>query len=291
MTSTSVPVLLDTDIGTNVDDALCLAYLLRQARCELLGVTTVGRKSGRRAELVRAVLAAFGRGDIPVHAGYAKPLGPAVMRTEPWLAEVLPEQVDPPVADPDAAADFMARTIAARPGAITLITIGPLTNAVRLFERHPEAARQLRGVVSMCGAYGEVGGLDPEAAARLFEAEAPGHHVLGADITARVALPAGELRARLDGHVPQIIIDLHDAWAREKAEVRVHDPMTAAFLFVPELYVFERARCTVITGPVDRLGETRADRFADPAPHALLTGVNGDALLEHLVAQITEASR
>jgi len=34
-------VLLDTDIGSDIDDALALAYLLKQERCELVGVTTV----------------------------------------------------------------------------------------------------------------------------------------------------------------------------------------------------------------------------------------------------------
>ncbi len=34
-------IILDTDIGTDIDDALCLAYLLAQPRCDLLGITTV----------------------------------------------------------------------------------------------------------------------------------------------------------------------------------------------------------------------------------------------------------
>jgi purine nucleosidase len=35
-------ILLDTNIGGNIDDALVFAYLLKQPRCELLGITTVG---------------------------------------------------------------------------------------------------------------------------------------------------------------------------------------------------------------------------------------------------------
>lgn len=34
-------ILLDTDIGGDIDDAVCLAYLLREPQCALLGVTTV----------------------------------------------------------------------------------------------------------------------------------------------------------------------------------------------------------------------------------------------------------
>ena len=36
-----IKILLDTDIGGDIDDAMCLAYLLREPRCRLLGVTTV----------------------------------------------------------------------------------------------------------------------------------------------------------------------------------------------------------------------------------------------------------
>ena len=34
-------ILLDTDIGGDIDDAICLAYLLKEPQCELVGITTV----------------------------------------------------------------------------------------------------------------------------------------------------------------------------------------------------------------------------------------------------------
>ncbi len=37
----AIKLLLDTDIGGDIDDALCLAYLLAQPACELLGITTL----------------------------------------------------------------------------------------------------------------------------------------------------------------------------------------------------------------------------------------------------------
>ena len=48
-----IPVLLDTDIGSDIDDAVALAYLLRQPACELLGITTVSGEPERRASLSR----------------------------------------------------------------------------------------------------------------------------------------------------------------------------------------------------------------------------------------------
>lgn len=62
------PVILDTDIGSDIDDALCLAYLLRQPRCEFVGITTVTGEAQQRAMLADAVCRAAGREDIPITA-------------------------------------------------------------------------------------------------------------------------------------------------------------------------------------------------------------------------------
>ena len=44
-------VLLDTDIGSDIDDAVCLAYLLANPACELLGITTVTGDTVKRASM------------------------------------------------------------------------------------------------------------------------------------------------------------------------------------------------------------------------------------------------
>ena len=67
-------VLLDTDIGSDIDDSAALAYLLAQEKCDLLGVTTVSGEPVRRAQMVSALLRAAGRSDIPVYPGAALPM-------------------------------------------------------------------------------------------------------------------------------------------------------------------------------------------------------------------------
>src|SRR6266478_6152284 len=69
-------VLLDTDIGDDIDDALALALVLRSPEIELLGVTTVFGDTRKRAHLAAHVLQTFGREDIPVAAGLDVPLQP-----------------------------------------------------------------------------------------------------------------------------------------------------------------------------------------------------------------------
>lgn len=40
-------ILFDTDIGRDIDDAICLAYLLNEPECELIGITTVCGDTGK----------------------------------------------------------------------------------------------------------------------------------------------------------------------------------------------------------------------------------------------------
>src|SRR5258706_8327664 len=61
-------ILLDTDIGTDVDDAVCLAYLLSRPDCELLGITTVMGEADKRASLASVLCRAAGK-DIPIYPG------------------------------------------------------------------------------------------------------------------------------------------------------------------------------------------------------------------------------
>jgi inosine-uridine nucleoside N-ribohydrolase len=66
-------ILLDTDIGSDIDDAVALAYLLCKPQCDLLGITTVSGEPGRRAMMASAQCKLAGR-EIPIFPGTAEPL-------------------------------------------------------------------------------------------------------------------------------------------------------------------------------------------------------------------------
>ena len=83
-------ILLDTDIGSDIDDAVCLAYLLRQPRCELIGITTVSGRPRERAALADAVCRAAGRTDIPIHAGCSEGILRGTVQPECPQASILP---------------------------------------------------------------------------------------------------------------------------------------------------------------------------------------------------------
>ena len=61
-------ILLDTDIGTDIDDAIVMSYLLKQKKCEIVGITVTGGETEKRAALASVMCHAAGKPDIPINA-------------------------------------------------------------------------------------------------------------------------------------------------------------------------------------------------------------------------------
>src|SRR5207249_10544114 len=152
---TTVPVLLDTDIGSDIDDGIALAYLLAEPRCELRGVTTVSGQPCLRAALADALCRAAGITDVPIHPGAEQGIVGDTPQPEVPQAVVLERFDHRPSNDFEAstAVTFLRDAILASPGEITLLTIGPLTNAGLLFATYPDVVAVLRALVVMGGAY------------------------------------------------------------------------------------------------------------------------------------------
>src|ERR1700684_4246319 len=69
-----IPVIFDTDIGDDIDDALALALALQSPELDVKGITTVFGDTQRRGQLARYLLKVFGREDIPVAVGIGNPI-------------------------------------------------------------------------------------------------------------------------------------------------------------------------------------------------------------------------
>src|SRR5688572_28764132 len=111
-------VLLDTDIGSDIDDAVCLAYLLAQPDCELLGITTVSGEPIQRAMIASAVCTLAGQ-QIPIYPGAADPLLVPQRQTRAQQASALgrwPHELEFPRGQ---AIEFLRQTIRAHPGEVT----------------------------------------------------------------------------------------------------------------------------------------------------------------------------
>jgi purine nucleosidase len=140
-------VILDTDIGDDIDDAFALALVLHSPELRLLGITTAYGDTELRARLLDRYLAAVGRADIPVAAGVAT--AHSNVFTQAAYARQAPDS-NQGKARPDAV-DFLLGQIRAHPGQITLIAIGPLFNVQAAIGRDPAMFRKLKRVVIMGG--------------------------------------------------------------------------------------------------------------------------------------------
>ena len=299
MTQT-IPILLDTDIGSDIDDALALAYLLRQPRCDLVGISTVSGEPAQRAALADAVCRAGGRGDIPIHAGTAAPLLTAQQQPKAPQAAALesgqwPHRNSGQFAA-NTAVEFLRQSIHARPGEITLLAIGPLTNIALLFALDPEAPRLLKNMVLMGGWFFDRPQpewnirCDPHAAAMVFAAPVPRLTAVGIDVTTQCRMPAAECRRRFAaaGGPLAPVAAFAEAWFQNRPDITFHDPLAAALIFEPSLCTTEARQISVDLTSLLRPGQTYLD-WSDwhtsgdtpPHPHQVAVSVNAPAFFEH----------
>ena len=141
-----VPVIFDTDIGTDIDDAYALAVLIHRPEIELLGVTTVSSDAVARARLAAKLLSRAGSpwASIPVYAGASTAI--QYQAQVEWAAGFAS-----PALHDSGGVDFMRREIDARPGEITIIAVGELTNVAALLESEPGIGRKIRAISLMGG--------------------------------------------------------------------------------------------------------------------------------------------
>lgn len=198
MTAT-VPLLIDCDTG--IDDALALLLACASPEADIRAVTCVAGNVDARQVAVntRAVLELAGHDDIEVALGREVPLLRALQTTPEThggqgLGDARLPEPRRPVSDRHAA-DLIIAEATARPGELTLLTLGPMTNLAVAVLREPRLPRLLRRLVLMGGAYGAAGNttpvaewnvaVDPEAMAVVLRAwAADGPMAWGADAPA-----------------------------------------------------------------------------------------------------------
>jgi len=152
--SVKAKVILDTDIGDDVDDAFAVALALSSPELEIVGITTAWGDTHLRAQLVGRVRAETAHAAIPVAEGV-----PTASKTA--FTQARWAQGGPAPATHLAAVDFLLRQVKEHPGEITLIAIGPLTNIGAAIDQDAATFRQLKRVVLMGGSirrrYGDLG--------------------------------------------------------------------------------------------------------------------------------------
>ncbi len=287
----TVKLLLDTDIGTDIDDAVCLTYLLKQPRCELMGITTVGGEADKRAMLASAICREAGRDDVPIHVGTAKPLIVPTHSPRAEQAEALqnwPHREDFQLCT---AVEFLREVIHDNPGEITLLAIGPMTNLGLLFATDPQIPSLLQRLVLMCGVFTtQIPNLpyrewnawgDPHATAITYAAPVRSHLSIGLDVTMQCFLSTEEVHQRFTTPPLNVVLDMARVWFRRADRITFHDPLAAAVLFEPKLCTYERGQVEVELLSPPLLGMTRWRMDTQEKPHDIAVGVNPSRFFEH----------
>jgi purine nucleosidase len=243
-------VILDTDIGTDVDDAYALAFLVNSPEVEIEAVTTVWADAGLRGRVARKLLNLLGRSDIPVAVGESLPLNrerPAFLMGHEGNG-VFGRDEDLPVGDVPAGA-IIESLLRKYPHEITILVIGPQPNLGKLLSEKPELAGLIKEFVVMGGLpfYGpeemERFGerpvdynlvTDPEAARIVFGSGVP-ITMVGLNVTmpTRIGRSQIELVRKHGSPATDLLHAMTAEWLRVIArdETSMHDPLavTAAF--------------------------------------------------------------
>jgi len=231
-------VIIDTDIGDDIDDAFAVGLVLQSLEFKILGITTAFGNTKLRAQLAERMLDAVGRSDIPVVAGVETT--PRAKFSQAQYAE----GGDAKKIHPGSAPDFILDQIRKHSGEITLIAIGPQTNLGAAITKDPSTFRKLKRIVIMGGSVykGYKGGTpEPEwnilcdipAAQKVFTSGVP-LYVMPLDSTV-LKLDVKDVKGLFDHSTPltKQIEELYKEWGQETPTL--FDPMAVGYAADPAL--------------------------------------------------------
>lgn len=289
-------IIIDTDPGQ--DDAVAILLALASPEIDLLGITTVAGNVplDLTTKNARIICEQAGRRDVRIFAGSDAPLARPLVTAEhvhgrtgldgPQLWEP-----DMPL-QPQHGVDFIVETLRNEPeGTVTLATLGPLTNIAAAFQRAPDVVPRVKEIVSMGGAYFEVGNITPTAEFNIYvDPEAADIVVksgvkltfLPLDVTHKALVTRARNDAFRDlpnttGHFTAEMTDFFERFDKAKygsLGAPLHDPTVIAYILAPDLFSGREVNVEIETKSPLTLGMTVADwwHVTDRAPNALFIG-------------------
>ncbi|MGE0102861.1 MAG: nucleoside hydrolase [Blastocatellales bacterium] len=257
-------IILDTDIGDDIDDAWALAFMLAHKNFNLLGVTITHGNTPARAPIALKMLHIAGRDKIPVAVGRKTSDGYAHQYT--WAEDFTSTQ---PIKQ--SAADFIVEQVRRHPGRVTLLAVGPLQNVADALRKEPNLGRYLKRVVLMSGCvYGTAYSKDkPVREWNVYQSTADSQLVYGAglpltivplDSTTYVRLTDEERKQVRDHKSPltYALESLYRLWIdNPNSRMTLHDQLAVAEAASPAAFFGKQEVLPLI---VDDEGYTRIDR-------------------------------
>lgn len=258
-----MPLVLDTDIGSDVDDALALAFALRHPDIDLVAVTTVADDVRLRAHIAHKLLQIAGRSDVEVAPGVGWKRSPS-KRPSAWSHEGR-GLLDPDETRPRFARDGVTLLVdETKHKALEVATIGMQSNIAAALDRDDDLARRVAHLHVMGGVFAPIRAhgrerppssdhnlvVDPTASVRALNAGIPTTYV-PLDVTVHAPLPRALLEELRGGDdLCRALARLVDVWievSRPPDDVAaiMHDPLTVACTVDRRCVTVERLPVTV----------------------------------------------
>ena len=288
-------IILDTDIGDDIDDAYALSVLLAN-NANLLGVTTVYRNSLQRAKIASKLISLFGKSkEIPVYVGEdypeVEPLKKFEKADKDGKANI-PHYIDAEMKDEvvnEGAVDFILDTLKAHPNEVTIIGIGPLTNLARAIEKDRNTFALAKNILLMGGNFSEYDVewnflCDPEAAKTVFESGVP-IRAVGVDITRHCTFVENTLEcfSQLQSEKYKLLVKMTKIWIEHNEErgqpPTMHDPLAISTLFQDGLVTFKKGKFKIFLSDKAR-AMSLSDEHGTEIEYA--ADVNVEAFREYL---------
>lgn len=249
-----IDVIIDTDIGDDIDDAAALCAAMQSPELNILGVTTVFKNTVMRAQIARRLLRLGGHGNIPVYAGASRPLKnmevygrkadfeePPITYTEEYADEEIDTEIN--------AKQFIISKLEQCSSPIRFITLGALTNIAEVFSERPDLKEKVESIFIMGGAYstfhvGEYNfSCDPEAADLVLDS---GVKILcaGLDVTFQCRLSDENMKVLYKAKHPclKMLVSLQRAWGHN---IVLHDPLVVLLAADRSFVQTEKMKCKI----------------------------------------------
>ena len=288
-------IIIDADLGDDIDDAFAIGLALSSPEFEILGFSAAFGDTQTRVKMFDRMLGELGRSDIPVAMGI-----PANVNINAFTQRRYAEGGNASRATHPQSVDFILEQARKYPGEITLVAVGPLPNVGAVIDKDIASFRKLKRVVIMGGnvrtlldPYGVAAPIAPHpewnikndiaSAKKLFNAGVP-LVVMPLDSTAN--LKFNEMaRTALFSHgsmLTNILAGLYYQWsmATRSPTPIMYDPMTLAYLLEPSLCPLTPMHITI-----DDAGNTKETPGAPNAQVCLRS--NTEAFLHFYVKKVT----
>lgn len=308
-------IIIDTDPG--VDDALTFLLALASAEIKLEALTTVHGNTGIE-NTTRNALAVLelAKAKIPVAQGTSRPLlvplhksGDEVHGQSGIGDSKLPQPLSKPV--DQHAVDYLIERVLAEPGELTIFPIGPMTNLALAIRKEPRFAKAVKELIIMGGSIRAGGNItpaaefnihaDPHAAHIVFHSGIP-ITLIPLDATYKCLLMSEDIDrlnkikspiARFVRDATAIYMEFYKKYEGFKG-CALHDPLTLAVIFAPELFTFADHYVDVdISGGIS-MGNTVADLMKvakKPANMKVAMDVRGHEFIELFLERMETLSR